>query len=181
MTFHSTLFLRLLGLATTPRLHGKARRLILSALITQALGNSNEPQVVLLRPVDQPGSERVDRAGIRLVHKRDVAVSTGAGLRELLLRLGGRLVVPVARVDVVRDHLVVHRLEHGQDLAARLEVRGAHVERLLADQVGESVFELGHFGGDLGGGVAGHVGVGPGGLLAWYLVFWGLCLGRGIV
>ena len=125
------------------------------------LTNSHQLEVILLGPVDQPGGKRVDSAGVGLVHERDVAVAAGAGLLERLLALLGGLVVPVARVDVVGDDLVVHRLHGRQEGAARLEVRRAHVERLLANQVDEGVLNLGHLAADLRLAHAAHVAMGP--------------------
>lgn len=125
------------------------------------LTDGDKLQVVLLSPVNDPGGEDVDGGVVGLVHERDVAVAPGAGLDEGLLALLGRLVVPVARVDVVGDDLVAHLSEHGQDLAARLEVGWAHIRRLLADQVNEGVLEPGHLLLDLRRAIAGPVGVGP--------------------
>lgn len=125
------------------------------------LTNRNNLQIVRLSPVDEPVCQGGDSALVSLVHEGDVAVAGGAGLLELLLALLRRLVVPVARVDVVRDHRVVHLLHHAEELPARLQVRRPHVLRLLAHQVHERLLHLLHLALDLRRAHAAHVRVRP--------------------
>lgn len=113
------------------------------------LTDGDDLQIVGLRPVDQPGGELIRRRRVRLVHQRDVAVPAGASCCEFGLALGGRLAIPVAGVDVVGDDVVAEGLHHGRDAAAGLEVRGAHVPGLPAEDVDKGLLELGHLGGEL--------------------------------
>lgn len=92
------------------------------------------------------------------MHQRDVPVAARARLRELLLAGRGRCAVPVARVDVVGDDLVVERAQRGQHVAARGEVRRADVRGADADEVDEGLFELLDFGRELGGAEGAEVG-----------------------
>ena len=91
-----------------------------------------------------------------------MAVPAGPGLLELLLALLRRAVIPVARVDVVVDDLVVERLHRREELPPGVEIRGTHVGRLDAYQVDEGLLDLLHLGADLGGAHAAHSAVGPG-------------------
>lgn len=96
------------------------------------------------------------------MHKRNMSIAACTGLLELLLALLGRLIVPVARVNVVGDDAVAQVLHGGQDVAAGGEVRGTQVGGLLADDVAEGLLEAGHLLGELGGGHGAEVlGVGP--------------------
>lgn len=113
------------------------------------LTDGDNLQIVGLRPVDQPRGELISSRRIRLVHQRDVAVAAGAGRRELGLALGGRLTIPVTRVDVVGDDVVAEGLHHGGDAATGLEVRGPHVPGLPAEDVDVRLLQLGHLGGEL--------------------------------
>lgn len=114
--------------------------------IAQALSNSDQLQIILRSPVDKPRNQLIDRSAVRLVHERDMPVTTGARIGELLLALLDRVTIPVAGIDVVGDDAVAegaHRREHA---AARGEVGRAHVGGLLADDVHEGVLEFGHLG-----------------------------------
>lgn len=127
------------------------------------LTNSDNLEVVLLGPVEQPGSKSVDSAGIGLVHERNVAVATSTSLLELLLALLSRLAVPVTRVNIVGDDLVPE-LGHGRkNVAAGGEVRRTHVSGLLANDVNHGLLKLLHLLLELVGAQATEVlGVGPG-------------------
>ncbi|KAK3903214.1 hypothetical protein C8A05DRAFT_43509 [Staphylotrichum tortipilum] len=126
-----------------------------------AIAVINQLQLVLLGPVNQPRRQLMHGAVVRLVHERDVAVAGRAGRNEVGLALGGRLAVPVLRVDVVVDHLVAHRLEDGQGLARGVEVGRADVGGLLADDVDQRVFELRDLGADARFVETAQGGVGP--------------------
>lgn len=73
-------------------------------------------------------------------------VTTCTGLSKLLLALLWRLIVPVARVDVVGDDAVAELLHSWEDVAACGKVGRTHVCWLDADDVDESLFETRHLG-----------------------------------
>jgi hypothetical protein len=140
----------------------ESSRLISTSSVSKTLGNSYNLEVVLSCPVDQPGSQSVDSAGISLVHERDVTITTSASLLELLLALLSRLPVPVTRVDVVGNDLVAELLHGRKDVATSGEVRRAHVGGLLADDVDHGLLELLHLLLQLIGAQTAEVlGVGP--------------------
>jgi hypothetical protein len=116
------------------------------------LTNSDQLQLVILRPVDQPRRKRVHGASINLVHQGNVPVSTRTRLRELLLALLRCLVIPVSRVNVVRNNAISERLHGGEHVAASGQVGWAHVRGLLADNVDESLLEARHLAGEVGCG-----------------------------
>lgn len=98
----------------------------------------------MLRPVDQPRSKRLNRAGVRLMHQRNMSIAACTGLLELLLTLLGGLAVPIARVNVVSDDLVSERLHSGQHVSTRGKVWRTHVRGLLADDVHHGLLEALH-------------------------------------
>lgn len=118
--------------------------LVGAATVAKALGNRDKLEAVVLGPVDEPGGKRVDGRGIRLVHETDVAVSACAGLLELLLALLRRLAVPVFAVHVRRDDAVAQVAHRRQHVAARGQVRRAHVRGLHPNDVDESLLEPRH-------------------------------------
>lgn len=127
------------------------------------LTNSDKLEVILLSPVDQPGGESLHRAGVCLVHERNVAVSAGTSLLELLLALLSSLSVPVARVNIIGDDLVSELLHGGQDVSAGGEVRRTHVGGLLADDVDHGLLQKLHLLLQLVGAETAEVGgMGPG-------------------
>lgn len=114
------------------------------------LTDSDNIQIVGLRPVDQPRGEVICCRRIRLVHQRDMAVPAGAGLLKLSLALGSRLPVPVASIDVVGDDVVAEGSHHGGYATTGLEVRRAHVPGLPAEDVDVRLLQLGHLRSELG-------------------------------
>ena len=156
--------------------------LVLATKITQALGchgcqwtpsqlcheipgskltNSNELEVVVLGPVDQPRGELVHCGVVRLVHEGDVAVPAGTGGHEGGFAPVGGSSVPILRINIVGDDLVAHGLEDRERLARRVKVRRPNVRRLLADEVDERILDLGDLGADPVLGQAAQCGVGP--------------------
>lgn len=139
----------------------ESARLVRAAGIAQAVGDGHELEVVLPRPVDEPGHEDVDGALVRLVHERDVAVAARARALELGLALLRSLAVPVAAVNVVGDDLVAERAHRVERLAARRQVRGTHVRGLAAKYVDKRLLQLLHLLGDGAGLQVAEVGVAP--------------------
>lgn len=74
--------------------------------ILRGLTNSDEFQVVVLGPVNQPWCECVHGTSICLMHEWYMAIAPSTCLGKFLLALLRGLVVPVTRVDVVCDHTV---------------------------------------------------------------------------
>lgn len=148
---------RTLAIASQPRLRVRARR------IPQALGHRHQLQAIRPRPVNQPRRQLAHGARVRLVHQRDVPVARRAGALEELLARRRRVAVPVARVDVVGDDLVPERRQRREHVAARREVRRAHVGRLDAEDVDGGLLELLHLLGELVGAQGAEVlRMGPG-------------------
>jgi hypothetical protein len=92
------------------------------------------------------------------MHQRYVSVPADSKLR---FARGRRLIIPIARVDVVVDDGVVHLAHDGEELAARLKVGGAHVGRLAAEDVDHGLLDLLHLALDRGRAHRAHVRVRP--------------------
>jgi hypothetical protein len=116
------------------------------------LTNSNHLQAVVLGPVNQPRRKRIHRPSICLMHQWNVPIPTRTSLLKLLLTLLRRLVVPVTAVNIIGYHAVAEGPHGGKHVAARGEVRRAHVRGLLADDVDEGLLEARHLRGQVGGG-----------------------------
>lgn len=123
--------------------------------------NSDDLEVICLSPINEPVSKRGNGRLVSLVHKGYVTLASRTSRRKLGLAGGGGLVVPVARVDVVVDDGVVHLTHDGEELAARLEVGGAHVGGLAAEDVDHGLLDLLHLALDRGRAHRAHVRVCP--------------------
>lgn len=91
------------------------------------------------------------------MHKRNMPIAPRARTLKRRLTLLRRLIIPVTRVDIVRDDAVPQLRHDGQHAAAGREVRRAHVRGLYADDVDERLLEARHLAGEFAAGHAAKV------------------------
>lgn len=111
--------------------------------------HSDNPEIILLGPINEPSREGGCCALIGLMHQRNMSIATCTSRCKLGLACGDRSTVPVLGVYVVCDDLVAQRFHNTNDTSTGLKVRRTHVRWLLAENIDERLLDFGHLGGEL--------------------------------